>query len=104
MGEMEEGGAGGVPIDEGSVTWQARLRQSQWCLLRKAGALLCQVNIIRKGRLQGTAPPRGSKSPGAVWKLLLCDCKVIRGLAGSRLGRAQAAQGGSDAVNDYLYA
>ena len=65
MGEMEEGGAGGVPVDEDSVAWQAGLRQSQWCLMKGGSSSLSSKYYKKSPSLGNSSLPRGSKSPGA---------------------------------------
>lgn len=62
MGEMEEGD---VPVDEDSVTWQARLRQSQWCLIKGGSSSLSSKYYKKRPSPGNSSLPRGSKSPGA---------------------------------------
>lgn len=65
MGEMEGGGAGDVPVDEDSVTWQVGLRQSQWCLMKGGSSSLSSKYYKKRPSPGNSSLPEGSKSPGA---------------------------------------
>lgn len=69
---------------------------------KRPGSPLWSRKYYKKRLSPGNHSPLEGQSPqGTGWRLLLCDCKVIQDLAGSRLGSADA-QGGIRVVNDYL--
>lgn len=84
--EVKEGEGTGGPTDCGG----AGCAETIPVFDERRGLFSGQVNIIRRGCLQDTAPflrpPEGQSPQGPVWRLLLCDCKVIQGLAEASLG------------------
>lgn len=69
---------------------------------KRHGSPLWSSKHCKKGLSQRNHSFLEGQSPqGTVWRLLLCDCKVIQGLAGLRLDGSDA-QDGLRVANDYL--